>query len=140
MFVCCCCATGTIINRHLLVKKFLAFGLQSSLVSCFISHNEALLFYLLAFIGPSSRISYSIWRNHTVFNNLQKHQLRYFKTSSTVFAVTAGVYKNESNFKMHSEKAVVEFPNLKIIVIPATADNFMYLVRASYPCTINLNY
>lgn len=31
--------------------------------------------------------------------------------------------------KMHSEKCVIDLPNLKIIGIPALSDNFMYLVR-----------
>lgn len=30
--------------------------------------------------------------------------------------------------RMHSEKCVIDLPNLKIIGIPALSDNFMYLV------------
>jgi len=33
--------------------------------------------------------------------------------------------------KMHSENAVIDFPNLRIISLAASQDNFMYLVSAA---------
>ncbi|ODM97085.1 Hydroxyacylglutathione hydrolase, mitochondrial [Orchesella cincta] len=59
-----------------------------------------------------------------------------FKTSSSFekfknAAISWGfnVYRAfASGGKMHSEKCVVDFPNLRIIGIPALSDNFMYLV------------
>jgi len=59
-----------------------------------------------------------------------------FKTSSSFETFKAAalsfgfsVYRAfASGGKMHSEKCVVDFPNLRIIGIPALSDNYMYLV------------
>jgi len=49
------------------------------------------------------------------------------------------VYKSNLSFaEMHSERSVIEFQNVKIITIPATADNFMYLLidKASFQAAV----
>ncbi|CAL8111090.1 unnamed protein product [Orchesella dallaii] len=55
-------------------------------------------------------------------SSLEKFKTAAFSLGFSLFRAFA------SGGKMHSEKCVVDFPNLRIVGIPALSDNFMYLV------------